>query len=109
MIGKDNAHYKFEYGVNDPNTQDVKSQQEQRDGHQVMGTYMLREPDGTTRVVRYKSGPNTGFEAVVEKTGQAQHPASYGGSGRSQGSPHSTGYQEIRREPVVPEVPAMWE
>ncbi|KAJ8985685.1 hypothetical protein NQ317_015185 [Molorchus minor] len=79
--------YKFEYGVNDPNTQDIKSQMEQRDGHQVTGSYMLKEADGTTRIVRYKSTPNAGFEATVERKGTAMHPSQYGqGYGYGKGS-----------------------
>lgn len=41
----------------------------------------MREPDGTTRVVKYKSGPHSGFEAVVERIGHAEHPVHYGGHG----------------------------
>ncbi|XP_050507295.1 cuticle protein 7-like [Diabrotica virgifera virgifera] len=76
--GHDNAHYKFEYGVHDPHTHDHKSQHEHRHGHHVTGGYTLKEADGTHRVVKYKSAPHTGFEAVVERVGHAQHPAHYG-------------------------------
>lgn len=38
----------------------------------------MKEADGTTRVVKYKSGPHTGFEAVVERIGHAGHPEHYG-------------------------------
>ncbi|XP_057658383.1 adult-specific cuticular protein ACP-20-like [Diorhabda carinulata] len=79
--GYDNAHYKFEYGVHDPHTHDHKSQHEHRDGHHVHGGYTLKEADGTHRIVKYKSGPHSGFEAVVERVGHAQHPAHYGGHG----------------------------
>ncbi|CAG9835756.1 unnamed protein product [Diabrotica balteata] len=75
---KDNAHYKFEYGVHDPHTHDHKSQHEHRHGHDVTGGYTLKEADGTHRVVKYKSSPHNGFEAVVERVGHAQHPAHYG-------------------------------
>ncbi|KAG5879798.1 hypothetical protein JTB14_027206 [Gonioctena quinquepunctata] len=82
----DNVHYKFEYGVHDPHTKDHKSHYEHRDGHHVTGAYTLREADGTYRIVKYKSGPHTGFEAVVERVGHAQHPAHYGhGHGHAHG------------------------
>nr|AYA49943.1 cuticular protein 119 [Leptinotarsa decemlineata] len=48
------------------------------DGHHVVGAYTLKEADGTFRIVKCKSGPHTGFEAVVERLGHAQHPAHYG-------------------------------
>ncbi|KAJ8985678.1 hypothetical protein NQ317_015178 [Molorchus minor] len=72
------AHYKFEYGVKDPHTHDVKYQQEYRNGKHLVGGYGLKEPDGTHRVVKYKSSPHTGFEAVVSRHGIAKHPAVYG-------------------------------
>ncbi|CAH1106172.1 unnamed protein product, partial [Psylliodes chrysocephalus] len=76
--GHDNAHYQFEYGVHDPHTHDHKSQHEHRHGHDVHGGYTVKEADGTHRVVKYKSSPHNGFEAVVERRGHAQHPAHYG-------------------------------
>ncbi|KAJ8914943.1 hypothetical protein NQ315_002466 [Exocentrus adspersus] len=76
--GHDHPHYKFEYGVHDPHTHDMKSQHEHRDGHHVTGSYTLKEPDGTTRIVKYKAGPHTGFEAIVERIGHAHHPSHYG-------------------------------
>ncbi|KAJ8927732.1 hypothetical protein NQ314_019734 [Rhamnusium bicolor] len=72
------AHYKFEYGVHDPHTHDVKSQYEHRDGDHVNGGYTLKEADGTQRIVKYIAGPHNGFEAIVERIGHAQHPAHYG-------------------------------
>ncbi|KAL3277768.1 hypothetical protein HHI36_013108 [Cryptolaemus montrouzieri] len=72
------AHYKFEYGVHDPHTHDVKSQWEHRDGHHVKGAYTLKEADGTIRIVEYTAGPHTGFQAVVKRIGHAHHPAHYG-------------------------------
>ncbi|XP_058123298.1 uncharacterized protein LOC131265054 [Anopheles coustani] len=71
--------YKFEYGVKDPHTGDHKSQWEVRDGDVVKGQYSLQEPDGTERVVEYKSDKHSGFEAVVKKVGHAHHPQVYGG------------------------------
>nr|AYA50018.1 cuticular protein 58 [Leptinotarsa decemlineata] len=89
----DNAHYKFEYGVHDPHTHDHKSQHEHRDGHHATGGYTLKEADGTHRIVKYKSGPHTGFEAVVERVGHAQHPAHYGhGHGHGHGGVGGTSY-----------------
>ncbi|KAG5891298.1 hypothetical protein JTB14_000179 [Gonioctena quinquepunctata] len=84
--GHDNAHYKFEYGVHDPHTKDHKTQHEHRDGHHATGGYTLKEADGTHRIVKYTSGPHSGFEAVVERVGYAQHPAHYGhGHGHGHG------------------------
>ncbi|KAK9881127.1 hypothetical protein WA026_014477 [Henosepilachna vigintioctopunctata] len=72
------AHYKFEYGVHDPHTHDVKSQWEHRDGHHLTGAYKMKEADGTVRVVEYVSDPHGGFQAVVKRIGYAKHPAHYG-------------------------------
>nr|CAH7756924.1 unnamed protein product [Callosobruchus chinensis] len=71
---QDHAHYKFAYGVKDPHTHDHKDQHEHREGHHVDGEYSLHEPDGTHRVVKYKSDHKTGFEAVVDRDGIAKHP-----------------------------------
>lgn len=70
--------YSFEYGVNDPHTGDHKAQWEHRDGDVVKGGYMLKEADGTTRVVEYTSDDHNGFNAVVKKIGHAHHPETYG-------------------------------
>lgn len=35
---------------------------------------MLKEADGTTRVVEYTSDDHNGFNAVVKKFGHATHP-----------------------------------
>ncbi|KAJ8945706.1 hypothetical protein NQ318_012425 [Aromia moschata] len=72
--GEAPAQYQFEYGVVSPLTGDVKAQREQRDGKQVDGEYTLRESDGTTRLVQYKSTPHTGFEAIVQRAGVSIHP-----------------------------------
>ncbi|XP_034824573.1 cuticle protein 8-like [Maniola hyperantus] len=66
--------YAFNYGVKDPHTGDVKSQQEERDGDVVKGSYSLVEPDGTTRTVHYSADDHTGFNAIVQRTGHAVHP-----------------------------------
>lgn len=88
------AQYKFEYGVHDPHTHDIKSQHEHRHGDHLTGGYTLKEADGTHRIVKYKSGPHSGFEAVVERVGHAQHPAHYGkhGHGHGHGGVGGTSY-----------------
>jgi len=67
--------YAFEYGVKDTHTGDVKSQSEQRDGDVVKGEYSLLQPDGTTRTVHYSADGHNGFNAVVQISGHAVHPA----------------------------------
>ncbi|CAH0557233.1 unnamed protein product [Brassicogethes aeneus] len=67
--------YEFKYGVQDPHTGDHKTQHEVRDGDVVKGSYSLVEPDGTTRTVHYTADDHNGFNAVVEKSGQAFHQA----------------------------------
>ncbi|CAH1164499.1 unnamed protein product [Phaedon cochleariae] len=59
--------YKFEYGVQDHSTGDMKSQQETRDGDTVKGSYSLVEPDGSKRTVDYVADPINGFNAVVRR------------------------------------------
>lgn len=86
------AHYQFEYGVHDPHTHDHKSQHEHRHGDHLTGGYTLKEADGTHRVVKYKSGPHNGFEAIVERIGHAQHPAHYGKHGHGHGGVGGTSY-----------------
>ncbi|XP_055529276.1 adult-specific cuticular protein ACP-20-like [Wyeomyia smithii] len=71
--------YKFEYGVKDHKTGDHKNHWEIRDGDVVKGEYSLHEPDGTQRVVEYKSDKHTGFEAHVKRIGHGGHPQLYGG------------------------------
>ncbi|RZC35014.1 cuticle protein 7 [Asbolus verrucosus] len=70
--------YEFNYGVQDAHTGDHKTQHEVRDGDVVKGSYSLVEPDGTTRTVHYTADHHNGFNAVVERTGHAAHPAAYG-------------------------------
>lgn len=74
---KEHPKYKFDYGVKDPHTGDNKKQWETRDGDVVKGGYTLQEPDGTTRVVEYKSDKHNGFNAIVKKIGHAHHPQVY--------------------------------
>lgn len=65
--------YHFEYSVHDPETGDVKHQNEVSDGHgNVKGTYSLVEPDGSTRIVEYTADDIHGFNAVVKKI-EPQH------------------------------------
>ncbi|XP_057666753.1 cuticle protein 8-like [Diorhabda carinulata] len=66
--------YRFEYGVKDSHTGDIKEQSEERDGHAVKGEYSLVEPDGTIRKVKYEDDGHSGFNAVVTKEGHAVHP-----------------------------------
>lgn len=47
--------YKFNYGVKDGHTGDIKEQSEERDGDAVKGEYTLVEPDGTVRKVTTKN------------------------------------------------------
>ncbi|CAB3364332.1 Hypothetical predicted protein [Cloeon dipterum] len=45
--------YKFEYGVHDSHTHDIKQQSEQRDGHHTDSEYQVLEADGkNTRHVK---------------------------------------------------------
>ncbi|KAJ8945656.1 hypothetical protein NQ318_012374 [Aromia moschata] len=87
--------YNFDYGVDNPQTNDYKSHYERREGDHVVGAYEVMEADGTKRVVKYKAGPGTGFEATVERVGHAAQPAvssngghqvGYGGDKGSYGS-----------------------
>lgn len=52
-VSKQQAYpkYKFNYGVKDGHTGDIKEQSEERDGDAVKGEYTLVEPDGTVRKV----------------------------------------------------------
>lgn len=67
--------YKFEYGVNDAYTGDIKQQSEHREGDVVKGQYSLVEPDGSVRTVDYTADPINGFNAVVSKSGPTVHAA----------------------------------
>ncbi|XP_019527483.2 adult-specific cuticular protein ACP-20 [Aedes albopictus] len=77
--------YKFEYGVQDHKTGDHKSHWEIRDGDVVKGQYSLHEPDGTERVVEYKSDKHSGFEAHVKRVGHGHHPQLYSGAHHEEG------------------------
>lgn len=59
------ANYNFAYSVNDPQTGDVKDQQETREGDAVNGYYRTLDSDGFVRTVTYKSDAVNGFTAEV--------------------------------------------
>ncbi|CAH4032690.1 unnamed protein product [Pieris brassicae] len=69
-----NPAYTYSYGVNDPSTGDHKDAQETLQNGVVHGSYSLVEPDGHLRKVTYTADHVNGFNAVVERTGNA-HPA----------------------------------
>ncbi|XP_001652162.2 cilia- and flagella-associated protein 251 [Aedes aegypti] len=58
------ADYEYTYGVNDPATGDHKDHWEKRVGDHVEGGYILEQPDGKRRVVKYESGKK-GFETNI--------------------------------------------
>jgi hypothetical protein len=66
--------YAFKYGVTDGHTGDNKSQEEERDGDVVKGSYTVADPDGTIRTVHYTADDHNGFNAVVTRSGHAVHP-----------------------------------
>nr|XP_018900393.1 PREDICTED: uncharacterized protein LOC109032617 [Bemisia tabaci] len=66
-------NYKYHYFVNDPQTKDVKSQWELRDGDSVNGAYSLVEPDGALRIVEYTADPENGFRAMVKRITHGEH------------------------------------
>ncbi|XP_018051045.1 PREDICTED: uncharacterized protein LOC108688981 [Atta colombica] len=57
-------HYAFSYGVEDYHTGDYHGQKEHRDGSDVFGEYIVKEPDGNIRTVKYRAGRD-GFHAKV--------------------------------------------
>ncbi|XP_068622118.1 cuticle protein 21-like [Battus philenor] len=67
--------YNFAYEVNDPRTGDFKRQEESRRGDTVVGQYSLVQPDGVTRIVKYRADDDTGFNAVVTNEGKPNAPA----------------------------------
>ncbi|CAG9859162.1 unnamed protein product [Phyllotreta striolata] len=60
-----NAHYKFEYAVNDKKTKDIKHQKEELRGDKIEGEYSLVEDDGNVRTVKYTADWKNGFRAQV--------------------------------------------
>uniref|UniRef100_A0A1B6CBJ7 Uncharacterized protein n=1 Tax=Clastoptera arizonana TaxID=38151 RepID=A0A1B6CBJ7_9HEMI len=71
-----NPQYRFAYNVNDVSTGDLKSQEEERNGDAVRGSYSLVEPDGSRRVVDYTADPQNGFNAVVRRESNGYQPTS---------------------------------
>uniref|UniRef100_A0A6P7GXJ7 Larval cuticle protein A1A-like n=1 Tax=Diabrotica virgifera virgifera TaxID=50390 RepID=A0A6P7GXJ7_DIAVI len=65
--------YEFAYGVEDHHTGDIHSHKEVRDGDVTHGEYSLHEADGTVRTVKYSVDKHSGFNAVVERSGHANH------------------------------------
>lgn len=59
-----NALYRFGYKVNAPETGDVKEHIESRENNNVNGAYIVNEPNGASRTVRYIANAN-GFNAIV--------------------------------------------
>ncbi|XP_076269583.1 larval cuticle protein A2B-like [Rhynchophorus ferrugineus] len=70
------VQYQFSYNVQDEHSGDYHSQEEKRDGHQVVGQYALRQPDGTVRIVKYFDDGH-GFNAAVEIQGQPSQAPYY--------------------------------
>lgn len=68
-----NPGYSYSYAVNDPSTGDNKAAEETLENGVVRGSYSLSEPDGTIRKVTYRADDVNGFQATVEKIGQAQY------------------------------------
>lgn len=80
--------YKFDYSVHDPESGDVKSHWESREGDAVIGAYTVHDPDGVVRVVEYTADPDNGFNALVSK----QDGGGGGGSSGGGGGGNSDGY-----------------
>jgi hypothetical protein len=62
-----NPQYAFNYDIHDSLTGDVKTQNEQRNGDVVQGSYSLIDADGYKRTVEYTADPVHGFNAVVHR------------------------------------------
>ena len=67
-----NPKYSFAYGVTDPHTGDSKNAEEHLENGVVHGSYSLVEPDGHVRKVTYTADKINGFNAVVERSGEAK-------------------------------------
>ncbi|XP_065213173.1 uncharacterized protein LOC135840508 [Planococcus citri] len=72
--------YRFHYHVRDENTGDYKSQEEHRSGDSVTGSYMVAEPNGDLRVVKYVADVANGFKADVnvQPGGSPMKPSTIG-------------------------------
>ncbi|KAL1139555.1 hypothetical protein AAG570_006538, partial [Ranatra chinensis] len=112
--------YRYQYGVRDFSTGDLKSHQETRQGHETRGVYSLVEPDGSIRTVQYSvSGPYGGFNAIVHRQVN-RHPSAnnhydgptpgpwspaeqrpdYSGYYPNQGSAERLGYYATQRDAI---------
>lgn len=60
-------NYEFSYSVDDQESGDVKSQQENRDGENVQGQYTINDADGYKRIVDYSVSGESGFRAMVRR------------------------------------------
>ncbi|KAL1490390.1 hypothetical protein ABEB36_013096 [Hypothenemus hampei] len=58
--------YHYGYYIKDPQTGDMHSQQERRNGNYVTGQYSVLEEDGSLRIVRYYD-QGQGFNVIIEK------------------------------------------
>ena len=62
MRTQSRPEYAFAYGVEDPQSGNAQSHQEQRDGDKVRGEYKVLEADGSVRTVTYTVDPKNGFQ-----------------------------------------------
>ena len=66
------AQYSYSYDINYPETGDIKSASETRDGDNTSGGYSLVEPDGTLRTVTYTVNGDSGFKASYRRESPAR-------------------------------------
>lgn len=59
----DSIGYDFSYSVHDPNTGDVKSQEESRRNGNVRGQYSWVDADGIRQIVEYQADDRNGFNS----------------------------------------------
>lgn len=59
----DSVGYDFSYSVHDPNTGDVKSQEESRRNGNVRGHYSWVDADGNRQIVEYQADDRNGFNS----------------------------------------------
>lgn len=73
----DSVGYDFSYSVHDPNTGDVKSQEESRRNGQVRGHYSWVDADGNRQIVEYQADDRNGFNSEHRREPAARpRPAS---------------------------------
>lgn len=95
----DYPKYKFAYGVKDPHTGDLKEAWEHRDGDVVVGEYMLLQPDGKKRIVKYHASDKEGFNAVVKMIGKnGEILEEFNSLSNGQGSQGGQGGQGFQQE-----------